>query len=116
MTRNLPMPMKLTKSLFAALLIPLLSACDAIEDFSRMGEKQSRVQALVKEKYGWHANVGWNIHNAELTQVTLVLSADEVANERVETLQAVAREVMAEVFSSQPKAIYLTIVTDSGEN
>ncbi len=97
-------------------LILLLGACDAIEDFSHMGEKQSRMQAYIMEKYGWHADIGWNIHNAELTQVTLVLSAQEVANERVETLQNIAREAVAEVFASQPKAIYVTLVTASGEN
>jgi hypothetical protein len=95
-----------------ALLLPLLWGCDAIKDFQQMGEKQSRVQAMIQEKYGWHVNLGWNIHNAELTQVTLVFSADEVANERVETLQAISREAVTEVFVSQPKAIYVTLVTD----
>lgn len=98
-----------------SLLLPLLYGCDAIEDFQQMGEKQSRVQAMIQEKYGWHVNLGWNIHNAELTQVTLVFSAEEVANERVETLQAIAREAVAEVFVSQPKAIYVTLVTDLDE-
>lgn len=98
--------------LVLALLLPLLSGCDAIQDFKQMDEKQSRVQTFIQDKYGWHVNLGWNIHNAELTQVTLVLSADEVANERVETLQAIAREAVSEVFVSQPKAIYVTLVTD----
>ena len=108
--------MRLNPILYAVMLVTVLSGCDAFQDFSQMGEKQSRVQTLVKEKYGWHATIGWNIHNAELTQVTLVLSADEVADERVETLEAIAREVVAEVFASRPKAIYVTLVTDSGEN
>jgi hypothetical protein len=98
--------------LLLSLLLPLLWGCDAMEDFQQMGEKQSRVQTMIQEKYGWHVNLGWNIHNAELSQVTLVFSADEVANERVETLQAIAREAVAEVFVSQPKAIYVTLVTD----
>ncbi|MCU7807529.1 MAG: hypothetical protein KZQ73_06625 [Candidatus Thiodiazotropha sp. (ex Semelilucina semeliformis)] len=98
-----------------ALLLPflflILTGCDAMQDFKQMGEKQSRVQTYIKDKYGWHAEIGWNIHNAELTQVTLVLSADEVANERVETLQAIAKETVGEVFVSTPKAIYVTLVT-----
>jgi hypothetical protein len=97
-------------------LLLILAGCDAFEDFSHMNEKQSRMQDLIQERYGWHAQLGWNIHNAELTQVTLVLSADEVANERVETLENIAREAVAEVFASQPKAIYVTLVTDSGDN
>ena len=108
--------MRLITLFHVTLFALLVSGCDAFQDFSQMGEKQSRVQTLVKEKYGWSATIGWNIHNAELTQVTLVLSADEVADERVETLEAIAREVVAEVFSSRPKAIYVTLVTDSGEN
>ncbi len=102
--------------LLPVVLVLLLSGCDAIEDFSHMGEKQSRMQSYIKEKYGWHADIGWNIHNAELTQVTLVLSAAEVANERVETLQTIAREAVAAVFASQPKAIYVTLVTETGDN
>lgn len=93
-----------------------LGGCDAFEDFSNMSEKQMRIQTLIQEKYGWHARVGWNIHNAQLTQVTLVLSADEVLNERVSTLQSIAREAVAEVFTSSPKAIYVTLVSDSEDN
>ncbi|MCU7843453.1 MAG: hypothetical protein KZQ93_06400 [Candidatus Thiodiazotropha sp. (ex Monitilora ramsayi)] len=99
-------------ALTLSLLLLILSGCDAVQDFKQMGEKQSRVQALIEQRYGWHVNLGWNIHNAELTQVTLVLSADEVADQRVETLQAIAKEAVAEVFGSRPKAIYVTLVTD----
>ncbi|MCU7850633.1 MAG: hypothetical protein KZQ80_00325 [Candidatus Thiodiazotropha sp. (ex Monitilora ramsayi)] len=98
-------------ALLLSVLFLILTGCDAIQDFQQMGEKQSRVQAYIKDKYGWQAEIGWNIHNAELTQVTLVLSADEVANERVETLQAIAKEAVGEVFVSTPKAIYVTLVT-----
>jgi hypothetical protein len=108
--------MRLTHSLLLILPLLLLSACDAIEDFSQMNEKQGRMQALIKEKYGWNAQVGWNIHNAELSQVTLVLSAEEVANERVATLQVIAREAVSQVFSSTPKAIYVTLVTDAADD
>jgi major membrane immunogen (membrane-anchored lipoprotein) len=108
--------MNLAKPLLLILSLLLLSACDAIDDFSHMNEKQGRVQALIKEKYGWHAQVGWNIHNAELTQVTLVLSAEEVANERVATLQSIAQETVRQVFSSTPKAIYVTLVSEATEN
>lgn len=99
------------------LILPLLlmSGCDAIDDFSQMNEKQGRIQALIKEKYGWQAQVGWNIHNAELSQVTLVLSAEEVANERVATLQTIAQEAVSQVFTSTPKAIYVTLVTGPAE-
>jgi hypothetical protein len=108
--------MRLAKSLLLISSLLLLSACDAIEDFSQMNEKQGRIQALIKEKYGWNAQVGWNIHNAELTQVTLVLSAEEVANERVATLQSIAHEAVSQVFTSTPKAIYVTLVSDPAEN
>ena len=104
--------MRFTHTLFLSLCLLLISGCDAIDDFSKMNEKQSRIQALIKEKHGWNAQVGWNIHNAELSQVTLVLSAEEVANERVATLQAIAREAVSQTFTSTPKAIYVTLVTD----
>lgn len=108
--------MRPVHNLLLAFSLLWLSGCDAIDDFSQMNEKQVRIQNLIKEKHGWHAQVGWNIHNAELSQVTLVLSAEEVAHEQVATLQAIAQEAVSQVFSSKPKAIYVTLVTNAAED
>jgi len=40
----------------------LLVGCNAVSDMKGMFEKQELVQKAIKEKYGLHSEVGWNIH------------------------------------------------------
>jgi len=88
--------------LLLSIILFLLSACDSIEDMSGMFEKQELAQSLVKEKYGWNSQLGFNMYNGQLTQVTLVLSSNEVREKTVGELETITREVVAEVFKSKP--------------
>jgi len=88
--------------LLLSMILFLLSACDSIEDMSGMFEKQELAQSLVKEKYGWNSQLGFNMYNGQLTQVTLVLSSNEVGEKTVGELETITREVVAEVFKSKP--------------
>ena len=94
----------------------LLAGCDAITDIKGMFEKQAAVQNLVMEKYGWESQVGFNINNGILTQVTLILNANEVRNEKVSSLEKIAREVIAESFASKPNVIYIQIASRPDDN
>jgi len=94
----------------------LLAGCDAITDMKGMFEKQEAVQNLVMEKYGWESQVGFNMNNGILTQVTLVLNASEVGNEKVSSLEKIARQVIAASFASKPNAIYIQIATLHDDN
>jgi len=94
----------------------LLAGCDAITDMKGMFEKQEAVQNLVREKYGWESQVGFNINNGILTQVTLILNANEVGNEKVSRLEKIARLVIAESFASKPNVIYIQIASLPDDN
>ena len=74
-----------------------------------MFAKQGMVQEAIKEKYGLNSQVGWNMHNGVLTQVTVVFSADEVRDRRVSELVAVVQEAVSEAFESTPKALNVQI-------
>ena len=74
------------------LLGMLVTGCDVAQDFAEMGEKQAKVQKAIQDRHGWSAQVGWNIHNGVLTQVTVVFSASEVGDETVSTLERAARD------------------------
>ncbi|RLA13743.1 MAG: hypothetical protein DRQ59_04660 [Gammaproteobacteria bacterium] len=94
----------------------LLAGCDAITDMKGMFEKQEAVHDLVMEKYGWESQVGFNINNGVLTQVTLVLNANDVRDEKVSRLEKIARLVIAESFASKPNVIYIQIASLPDDN
>ena len=87
----------------------MLLACDAIDDMKGMFEKQEIIQSAIKEKYGLQSQVGFNMHNGILTQVTIIFDANEVRDEKVSKLEAIAKDVISTSFKSKPKAIYIQI-------
>lgn len=91
----------------------LLQGCDAVNDMKGMFEKQELVQELIKTKYGWESQLGFNMNNGVLTDVTILLNADQVRGETVEKLEKITSEVVANVFKSKPKAIYIQIAIQS---
>ncbi|MCF6443076.1 hypothetical protein L1077_26985 [Pseudoalteromonas luteoviolacea] len=93
------------------LALVLLQGCDAADDMIGMFEKQELAQELIKSKYGWESQLGFSIDNGTLTQVTIILEADEVRGETVENLEKVTNEVVSSVFKSTPKAIYIQIAS-----
>jgi len=97
------------KIIFLILLIFLLSSCDAFDDMTGMFEKQEIVQNEIKRKYGWESQVAFNIHNGNLTQVTLLLNASEVGDQKVADLEMIAKEVIDKAFKSEPQRIFIQI-------
>ncbi|MCP3662809.1 MAG: lipoprotein [Gammaproteobacteria bacterium] len=87
----------------------ILSGCDAVDDMKGMFEKQAIAQELIKEKYGWDSQLGFNIDNGILSQVTVVLDANQVHGEKIGRLEVITKDVVATVFKSKPRAIYIQI-------
>ena len=98
------------------MLLFILLACDAIDDMKGMFEKQEIVQSAIKEKYGLQSQVGFNINNGILTQVTIIFDANEVRDEKVSKLETIARDVIAASFKSTPRAIYIQISSVPDKN
>ncbi|MDD1780369.1 hypothetical protein LRP49_04055 [Enterovibrio sp. ZSDZ35] len=96
-------------TIFLALV--LLQGCDAVEDMTGMFEQPELAQALIKSKHGWDSQIGYRINNGTLTQVTVMLFADQVRGETVENLKAVAKDVVSSVFDSTPQVIYIQIAS-----
>ena len=100
------------KALLIFIAILALSGCNAIDDMKGMFEKQELVQTAIKDEYGWDSQVGWNINNGILTQVTIILKADQVRDEKVSTLEKAAVEAITRSFKSKPRAIYIQVMAD----
>ncbi len=96
---------------YCVLLTFLLSGCDAVNDMKGMFEKQKLVQTAIKEKYGWESQVGFNINNGILTQVTLIFDANDVRDEKVSRLEIITKDVISKSFKSKPQAIYIQIAS-----
>lgn len=90
-------------------LMLLLQGCDAVDDMKGMLEKQEVVKELIKTKYGWESQLGFNMKNGVLADVTILLNADQVREESVEKLEKITTEAVVSVFKSKPKAIYIQI-------
>ena len=93
----------------------MLLGCDAIDDMKGMFEKQEIVQSAIKEKYGWQTQVGFNMNNGVLTQVTVIFDANEVRNEKVSKLEVITKDVISTSFKSTPRAIYIQISSTPNE-
>ena len=87
----------------------LLVACSAVSDMTGMLEKQELVQKAIKEKYGLQSQIGWNIHNGVLAQVTVAFAAEEVRDKKVSELEAVAKDAVASSFKSTPRMLNVQV-------
>lgn len=102
-------------SILILFLFIMLPGCDAIDDMKGMFEKQEIVQSAIKEKYGWQTQVGFNMNNGVLTQVTVIFDANEVRNEKVSKLEVTTKDVISTSFKSTPGAIYIQILSTPSE-
>ncbi len=87
----------------------LLAGCSAVSDMKGMFEKQGLVQKTIKEKYGLQTQVGWNMNNGVLTQVSVVFDEGEVREKKVSELEAVAKDAIESSFKSRPRTINIQI-------
>jgi len=88
-----------------------LIGCDSINDMTGMFEKQELAQSIMKDRYGLDSQLGFNINNGQLTQVTLVLDANDIREKTVTELEEMTMNVVSEVFKSEPHVIYIQIAS-----
>ena len=67
------------------------------------------IQKAIKEKYGLQSQVGWNMHNGVLTQVTVSFDAEKVRDKKVSELEAAAKDAVVSSFKSKPKVLNVQI-------
>jgi uncharacterized protein YceK len=93
----------------------LLGGCNAVSDMKGAFEKQESVQKVIKEKYGLQSQIGWNMNNGVLTQVTVIFDAREVRDKKVSELEAVAQDAVTSSFKSSPQTINIQIACHSAK-
>ena len=95
------------KKLTLVLLASLLIGCDFAGDMKDMFAKQELVQKAIKNKYGIDAQVGWNMNNGTLTQVTVIFNSNDVQSKKVSDLEVMAHDAVTSAFKSKPQ--YLNV-------
>ena len=83
--------------------------CNVVDDLKGAFEKQELLRKTIKDKYGWDSQMTWNMSNGVFTHVSVILSADQVRDEEVSTLEEAALEAVASTFKSTPKIVYVQI-------
>lgn len=68
-----------------------------------MTENQAKLQQSIKESDGWDSQVGWNIYNGVLTQVTIVVNASEIGDKTISSVEKVAKDAVAKIFKEPPR-------------
>ncbi len=97
------------KKTFMVIIFLLLGACDAYDDISSMFEKQKLVQEHIKKTKGYNTQVGFNINNGILVQVTVYFQSVEVKQVSVDELEKIALSSVAQYFKLIPKKLNVAI-------
>ena len=101
----------MVKNIFIATTFFVLAACDAYDDMSSMFEKKQLVQEYIKNTKGYETQVGFNISNGVLVQVTVYFQSEDVKQISVEELEKLALVAVAQSFKLTPKT--LNVATQS---
>jgi len=99
----------MTRLTFLLITFLFLGACDAYHDMSSMFEKQKLVQEYIKKTNGYVTQVGFNINNGELTQVTVYFNSKEVKDASINELQKISLAAVARSFKLTPKTLIVAI-------
>lgn len=92
-------------------LLFMLVGCNSFEDMKDFLKKQELIQEAIREETGWESQVGYNMHNGVLTNVSVTLDANDVRDKKVSELENLVRRVVTGSFKSTPGAIYIQIAT-----
>lgn len=90
-------------------LLIMLFGCDVAQDMKEIFNKQETAIKYVKENYNLDAQIAFNITNDTLTQVSLVLNAQDVRNRSVEELEAIANDMVSKVFKAKPQMVIVQL-------
>jgi major membrane immunogen (membrane-anchored lipoprotein) len=104
--------MKTALSLVVAIV--LLAGCGFVEDMKGMMEKAQAVSKAIKDKHGWETQVGWNLNNGKLTNVTVMFQSKEVREHKVAVLESAAAEAVAKALTLKPETLVVQIVSQPG--
>ncbi len=100
------------KSAFLILVMFLVSGCDAVSDMKGAFNKSTEVQENILKEAGLEVQIGFNISNGVLAQVTVMFRADQVGERSINDLQKIALKGVASSFESTPRMLNVTVMSE----
>ena len=94
-----------------AIGILMLFGCDAFEDMKGVFEKGTLISESIKKEHGWDTQVGWNMDNGTLTQVTVHFSAEQIRQETVAAIEKATLKAVHTNFDSKAEVVYIQIAS-----
>jgi uncharacterized protein YceK len=85
-----------------------LQGCGMVEDLAGMQAKMQTINAELKKELGMTAQVGWNIHNGTLTQVTVYIEGDSIEEKTLGQLRDTVIPLLEQHFEEAPEMWIIT--------
>ncbi|MCG9577897.1 hypothetical protein L1D14_16920 [Vibrio tubiashii] len=101
--------MTILKLTLSSLLFISIAACSPFEAFQDMGNKEKQFNELSIKRLGAKAETSWNIHNGELTGITVVYQDSSLNNVTVSKLESEVKSMVKTVYGDESYAINVTI-------
>ena len=83
----------------------LLFACNPVQMFEEMSEKQAKFNEISLKKLGVEAQVGWNITNGQLSNVSVFYPQGTLGDLKVKDLEKTTIGIVKEVFEQTPNVV-----------
>ena len=97
--------MTILKLTISSLLLISIAACSPFEAFQDMDNKEKQFNELSIKKLGAKAETSWNIHNGELTGITVIYRADSLNDVTVSKLGNEVESMVKTIYGDESYAI-----------
>jgi hypothetical protein len=92
------------------LLLMILAACGVGDSFTEMQQQTALASEALLKEVGSRPQIGWNIYNGTLANVTVVFPDDKVSQLSISELSAKVQLALANNLKEQPQQIVLSVV------
>lgn len=104
------------KTILAGIAMTIVVAsCDTVDGIRDMKDTQDQLSGMIREEIGVDTQVGFNMNNGVLIDVSIGFSANDVNDRSVSELVRAARTAVNASFEDKPRVIYLQIATTADQ-
>ena len=94
------------------MLLPMviLSGCGVGESFSEMQKQTALASEALSKEVGARPQIGWNISNGTLTNVTVVFPDDKVGQLTISELSSKVQLALTNNLKDKPQQVVLSVI------
>ena len=101
----------MTKPAWLLLVLALFSSsgCEVAVNMGEMMDKMSDINGALKSELGMDAQVGWNIQNGTLTQISVTVPAEDAGSRTVQELKKLTYPIIRKYFDEDPAMFQVAV-------